>query len=104
MFTGSRTVTHDPVENTRCGAQVGEKERQRDAGLEEITALKEASEAEVASAAERKKHLQAVESEARRISEETQRLEVELRKLRARYQVKGRGRGGLSYPRGVSNT
>lgn len=68
--------------------QVDEKERQRDAGLEEITALKESSEAEAATAAERKTHLQAVESEARRISEETQRLEIELRKLRVRYQVR----------------
>eukprot|EP00752_Nemacystus_decipiens_P011408 g10132.t1 len=65
---------------------VAERERQRDAVLEEITALKEASEAEVAGAAAQKKHLQAVESKARRFSEETQRLEVELRKLRVRYQ------------------
>lgn len=65
-----------------------EREKQRDAALEEVTALKEAGEAEAASAEERKKHLQAVESEGRRMSEETQRLEVELRKLRVRYQVR----------------
>ena len=73
-----------------------EREKKRDAALEEVTALKEAAEAEVASAAESKKHLQAVEAEGRKISEETQRLEVELRKLRVRYQVRGhqsRGRG-----------
>eukprot|EP00903_Cladosiphon_okamuranus_P009009 g8618.t1 len=65
---------------------VDETEKKRDSALEEITALKEAAEAEVASAAERKKYLQAVESEVRTVSEETQRLEVQLRKLRVRYQ------------------
>lgn len=72
----------------RCGAQVDEREKKRDAALEEITALKEAAEAEVASAAERKRHLQAVESEGRRVSEEIHRLEVHLRRLRVRYQVR----------------
>lgn len=68
--------------------QVDEREKKRDAALEEITALKQTAEAEATSAEERKKLLQAVESEARVISGETQRLEVELRKLRAQHQVR----------------
>ncbi|CAM9881487.1 unnamed protein product, partial [Ectocarpus sp. 12 AP-2014] len=65
---------------------VEEKEKKRDAAVEEITALKEAEEGEAAGAEEQKKRIQAAESEGRRILEESQRLEVELRKLRVRYQ------------------
>ncbi|CAM9551879.1 unnamed protein product, partial [Pylaiella littoralis] len=65
---------------------VGETERQRDAAIKEITALEEAGEMEVAGAGELKKRLHAAESEGRRILEESQRWEVELRKLRVQYQ------------------
>lgn len=66
-----------------------EREKQRDAALEEATALKEAVEAEAASTEEYKKRLEVADSQGRRIFEETQRLQIELRKLRVRYQVRG---------------
>ncbi|CAN0223680.1 unnamed protein product, partial [Ectocarpus fasciculatus] len=65
---------------------VEEKEKKRDAAVEEMTALKEAEEGEAAGAEEQKRRIQAAELEGRRILEESQRLEVELRKLRVRYQ------------------
>lgn len=75
-------------------SKVEEKEKKRDAAVEEITALKEAEEGEAAGAEEQKKRIQAAESERRRILEESQRLEVELRKLRVRYQVSREGQEG----------
>lgn len=68
-----------------------EVEKRRDAALEEITSLKVAGDARAAWAGQRKQSLQASEVEERRILEESQRLEVELRKLRTRYQVRKRG-------------
>lgn len=47
------------------------------------------------------KRLQAAESEGRRVAEESQRLEVELRKLRARYQVRTREGGVRQRLRGL---
>ncbi|CAB1108551.1 unnamed protein product [Ectocarpus sp. CCAP 1310/34] len=78
-----RSVSEWSRARARGGA---EKEKKRDATVEEITALKEAEEGESAGVEEQKKRIQAAESEGRRILEESQRLEVELRKLRVRYQ------------------
>lgn len=76
-------------------SKVEEREKKRDAAVEEIAALKEAEEGEAAGAEEQKKRIQAAESEGRRILEESQRSEVELRKLRVRYQV-SRGRRAMT--------
>lgn len=83
----TRTHNTHSIQHTHSHTQVGETERQRDAAIKEITALEEAGETEVAGAEELKKRLHAAESEGRRILEESQRWEVELRKLRVQYQV-----------------
>lgn len=75
-------------------AQVVEKERGRDVAVEEIAALKDATEAAATGAEERRKRLQTAEEERRRLSGELERLELELRKLRKRDEVGARGQEG----------
>lgn len=83
LSRSTRTNRHAHI----VSCKVEEKEKKRDTAVEEMTALKEAEEGEAAGAEKQKKRIQAAESEGRRILEESQRLEVELRKLRVRYQV-----------------
>ena len=71
----------------RQNRKVVEKERLRDAAIEEIAALRDAEAVEVGEAGERRARLLTAEEDRRKIREQLERLEMELRKLRTRYKV-----------------
>lgn len=68
--------------------QVIDIEKHRDAAVGEVASLEQAAVAVVAEAEELRKRAQSRDEENRRIAEELSRLEVELRKLRRRHQVR----------------
>ena len=74
-----------------------ENERLRDAAIEEIAALNGAEALEVGGAGERRARLLTADDDRRKLREQLERLEVDLRKLRTQYKVgvqRGREGGG----------